>query len=465
MRPRSRLFFILVVLTLDGQAAAWVQDFQAFPDGEAQVIVQRFCRSQFCGYPSQREWERTIRSVMAEWNNTGAAFVFREGPANRTGDPCRQPDTVTVILADPDQLCGRDGPLRSGARTEFQSFGGRTSWQVRVYINATSESAQSLASLRRLLLHEFGHAVGLGHPDDAGQNVAAVMNSVIHHNYLQPDDIRGIYALYPSGTPPPGVETPGRIQLEGTTSDGTVVLRWTDAYDTFDPDRPTYAMEISSDGINWRTDLSNVGQPFHYAGLTNGRVYYFRIVPNFDGERGAPSNAIRVVVGHSVEVIPREPEEEEMGDPLTGVLENPAPGAIKSGVSLVSGWVCDAEKLEVSFDGGPRLFVPYGSARADTADICGDTDNGFGLLMNYNNLRDGSHTVKLYADGVLVDQAQFTVKTLGTEFLRGVRGRGVITLSDGKRVTVQWDEATQGFTIIDYQPCVSQIAGACGEDG
>ena len=87
-------------------------------------------------------------------------------------------------------------------------------------------------------------------------------------------------------------------------------------------------------------------------------------------------------------------------------------------MGLVSGWVCDAEKLEVSVDGGRRLFVPYGSERADTGDTCGDADNGFGLLMNYNILGDGSHTVTLYADGVLVDQSQFTVKTLGTEFLQ-----------------------------------------------
>ena len=87
--------------------------------------------------------------------------------------------------------------------------------------------------------------------------------------------------------------------------------------------------------MNWRTDLPNVGQPFRYAGLRNGRVYYFRIVANFDGERGPFSNAIRAVVGHSVEVLPHEPE--EGGDALTGVLENPSPGARKSGVGLVSG--------------------------------------------------------------------------------------------------------------------------------
>jgi len=131
-------------------------------------------------------------------------------------------------------------------------------------------------------------------------------------------------------------------------------------------------------------------------------------------------------------------------------LENPALGAIKSGVGLVSGWVCDAEELEVSFDGGPRTFVPYGSERTDTAGVCGDSDNGFGLLWNYNELGDGPHTITLYADGIVQTQVNFNVQTLGTNFLRGVNGQGTITLSNGLDVTVQWEETTQGFTIIGY---------------
>ena len=131
-------------------------------------------------------------------------------------------------------------------------------------------------------------------------------------------------------------------------------------------------------------------------------------------------------------------------------MENPTPGAIKSGVGLVSGWVCDADELEISFDGGSRLFVPYGSERTDTQGVCGDTDNGFGLLINYNNLGDGPHTATLYADGMVATQVNFNVKTLGTDFLRGVTGQGAIALSDGKQVSVQWEETTQGFTITGY---------------
>ena len=51
-------------------------------------------------------------------------------------------------------------------------------------------------------------------------------------------------------------------------------------------------------------------------------------------------------------------------------LENPTAGALKSGVGLISGWICEADRLEVSLDGGARLFVPYGSDRTNPARHC-----------------------------------------------------------------------------------------------
>ena len=132
-------------------------------------------------------------------------------------------------------------------------------------------------------------------------------------------------------------------------------------------------------------------------------------------------------------------------------LENPSPGAIKSGVGLISGWICDADELEVSFDDGPRVFVPYGSDREDTRGVCGNADNGFGLLFNYNELGDGPHTITLYADGRAATQVNFSVQTLGTNFLQGVSGQGTIPLSNGATVTVRWEETTQGFAIIGYE--------------
>ena len=136
--------------------------------------------------------------------------------------------------------------------------------------------------------------------------------------------------------------------------------------------------------------------------------------------------------------------------PAWAGLENPVPQSVKSGVSVVSGWICDAEELEVSFDGGSRQFVPYGSERSDTASACGDTDNGFGLLINYNDLGDGEHTITLYVDGRVETTRTFFVGTFGEPFLRGVNGVGRIALSGGQSVVVGWSEAIQGFTILGY---------------
>ncbi|MFN2509099.1 MAG: DVUA0089 family protein, partial [Chthoniobacterales bacterium] len=52
----------------------------------------------------------------------------------------------------------------------------------------------------RVALHEFGHVLGLNHPDDVGQNVVALMNSTVSNlDSLRPDDIAGARSLYDDG--------------------------------------------------------------------------------------------------------------------------------------------------------------------------------------------------------------------------------------------------------------------------
>ena len=81
--------------------------------------------------------------------------------------------------------------------------------------------------------------------------------------------------------------------------------------------------------------------------------------------------------------------------------------------------------------------------------MCGDTDNGFGFLFNYNSLGDGQHTIQALADGVEFGRATFTVTTLGQDYLEGATR--TFELPDfpnpGTTLTLTWQEHLQNFTI------------------
>ena len=139
--------------------------------------------------------------------------------------------------------------------------------------------------------------------------------------------------------------------------------------------------------------------------------------------------------------------------PRPATLENPAPGSFQSGLGVISGWACEAQEIVIELAGTP-VPAAYGTPRADTQERCGDSNNGFGLLVNWNNLGNGEHTIRALADGVAFATTTVRVTTFGVEVLRGASG--TFALSDfptpGETITVQWQEAKQNFVITDGQP-------------
>lgn len=137
-----------------------------------------------------------------------------------------------------------------------------------------------------------------------------------------------------------------------------------------------------------------------------------------------------------------------------GTLENPGPSSRQSGVGTISGWKCDAGDLALSIDGGPSATVAYGTGREDTRPVCGDADNGFSYLINWNLLGPGTHTVSLYDNGSKFAEATFDVVTLGTAFILGVTAtKHVVDFPySGEGTTLEWQEGLQGFTLSDWLP-------------
>lgn len=72
----------------------------------------------------------------------------------------------------------------------------------------------TLHDLHRIAIHEFGHVLGLDHPDEANQTVVAIMNAFEGDiDSLQTDDINGAQYLYGSATPGP-TPTPAPISAD-----------------------------------------------------------------------------------------------------------------------------------------------------------------------------------------------------------------------------------------------------------
>lgn len=166
-------------------------------------------------------WDQVATAALTTWNaQLGSGVRF-------------SPQSATTF----GQLNGRNEA--AFAPTVYgQSFNGAIAITTSRFIGSTFteadvifDSARSWNSYRgaqrgnvidlyRTALHEFGHVIGLDHPDQAGQSVAAIMNSIISNlDALQADDVAGARAIYgapvvtptPTPTPTPPPATAGRL--------------------------------------------------------------------------------------------------------------------------------------------------------------------------------------------------------------------------------------------------------------
>ena len=140
-----------------------------------------------------------------------------------------------------------------------------------------------------------------------------------------------------------------------------------------------------------------------------------------------------------------------------GRLENPGPASFQSGTGMVWGWVCDAEFVEIEIETAQGEVESYMAAyrmeRLDTLDTCGDVDNGFEMLFNWNRLGDGEHQVTAFVDGLALGRATVRVTTLGAEVLEGVTGGCVAENFPhrGQSTRVEWQQTNQNFVITEVE--------------
>ena len=214
-------------------------------------------------------------------------------------------------------------------------------------------------------------------------------------------------------------------------------------------DQLVRAAESSPDGGFWEYYFDNPADDLDSADVP--KVGYARIVTAHIPRPDGSTISIDYIINSGFYL-----GSADLGD-VGGRLENPGPDSFQSGIGALWGWVCEAEQVEIEIETTQgdvgRYMAAYGLERGDTLDTCGDTDNGFVLLLNWNLLGDGQHTVTALVDGVELGRTTVTVATLGEEFLEGVAGECVAEdfPALGQSTLLEWRQNSQNFVITDVQ--------------
>jgi predicted Zn-dependent protease len=153
-------------------------------------------------------WNAVAQSAMDEWNTVIVRSKF-VGTVS-TSKTASEPDNVnniffaTTVYGDAFDTFTLAVTLTDNYDTEHFPTVQIHEADLVVNANRTWNSYRGVShsnpvDLRRVVLHELGHVIGLNHPDEAYpvQNVTAIMNSTISNlETLQTDDRNGALFLY-----------------------------------------------------------------------------------------------------------------------------------------------------------------------------------------------------------------------------------------------------------------------------
>jgi hypothetical protein len=200
----ASVFALGLAVVVTPAAHAYLLIGNSWPSGTIPMVLQLDATKPtgvtFPLNDGATSWNTMAASIFTDWNTVINRTKFTSTESTSTSAAYDNKINNVVFAST---VYGDAFGSRTLAITLSSSSFRKTESDVLVNTAFTWNSYRGVLrtanDLRRVLLHEFGHILGLDHPDQAApaQSVAAIMNSTASNTEtLQSDDISGVAFLY-----------------------------------------------------------------------------------------------------------------------------------------------------------------------------------------------------------------------------------------------------------------------------
>ena len=210
-----QILSILIVLTigilLSHRAEGYVLEGVSWPNGSVVTFKMGLGSAGRTLIDGNTSWDTAAAPALTAWDNVVARLDYTSNVASTSASSGDHVNSVVFSTTVFGQKFG-SGTL---AVTYYNSMDG-TIVEADILFNKNQEfdsyrgplrygtSGWAIGDIRRVFIHELGHALGLDHPDQHGQHVDAIMNSVTsNRETLSADDTAGAQSMYGAPTPTP----------------------------------------------------------------------------------------------------------------------------------------------------------------------------------------------------------------------------------------------------------------------
>jgi Matrixin len=207
----SILTVLAIGILLPHRAQGYVLEGVKWPNGTVVTFQMGLGSAGRTLIDGNTSWDIAASPALNAWDNAVARLTYTSRVANTSASSGDRVNSVVFSTTVFGQKFGTgtlavtyytytnsslvEADILFNKNQQFDSYRGPLRYGT---------SGWAIGDIRRVFIHELGHALGLDHPDQHGQHVDAIMNSVTSdRETLSSDDTAGAQSMYGAPTPTP----------------------------------------------------------------------------------------------------------------------------------------------------------------------------------------------------------------------------------------------------------------------